>query len=250
MLAQKKIILFLAFTTISLHAILMVPTLETERCTLRPLSVNDMPDIFSLASDPDIARYTSFFGQTLHQTHEETYAFIQRCLRMHFGEYGMNWVITEKYSGIIIGAVTLFGYSAANRKAEIGYCLSPAYWNMGIMTEVNKMIIIYVFTELNLVRLQATVDPKNIGCEQVLKKCGMQYEGLLRNYYIVRDACCNRAMYALTREEFFTQYQKTGPPFLVSQSNIKSSNYPMVSDIAHFVAVYLHRVYARIHPSP
>lgn len=205
MLKQKKIILFLTLICLPLHATLIVPTLETERCVLRPLSLNDTPDIFRLASDPDIARYTTFFGQTLHQTHEETLAYIQRCLKMHYEEYGMNWVIVEKYNDTIIGAITLFGYSSVHKKGEIGYALSPAYWDHGIMTEVSKALIAFTFTQLNLVRLQATVDPENIGSKRVLKKCGMQYEGLLRNYYIVHDACCNRAMYAITRDEFLAQ---------------------------------------------
>lgn len=196
----KKSPILLILICLSLQAALTVPTLETERCILRPISVDDTPEIFILASDPQIARYTLFFGQRLHTSYEETCAFIERCLKMHSGEYGMNWVIIEKYSSTIIGAVALFGYSAVNRKAEFGYALSPAYWDKGIMTEVSKALITSLFTQLNLVRLQATVDPENEASVRVLVKCGMQYEGLLHNYYILHDESRNRAMYALTQK--------------------------------------------------
>jgi ribosomal-protein-alanine N-acetyltransferase len=196
----KRSPIILLLICLSAQAALKVPTLETERCILRPLSLDDAPGIFSLASDPEIARYTTMFGATLHQDQRATREFIERCLKMSYGGYGMAWVILEKYSGTLIGMMSVFGYSMIHRKAEFGYALSPAYWGMGIMTEVSKALIAFAFTELNLVRLQATVDPENISSERVLQKCGMQYEGLLHNYYIVNDACCNRAMYALTQK--------------------------------------------------
>jgi ribosomal-protein-alanine N-acetyltransferase len=174
---------------------------------MRPVALKDVPEIFTLAADPQIARYTSFFGQALHTSQQETRDFIERCLKMPRGEYGMAWVILEKYNNAIIGMISLFGYSTVNRKAEFGYALSPTHWGHGIMTEVSKALIMYAFTELNLVRLQATVDPENGGSTRVLKKCGLKYEGLLHNYYIVNDACCDRAMYALTQEAFLNLAQ-------------------------------------------
>lgn len=202
----KKSPIILILMSLSLQAALTVPTLETERCIIRPVVLGDEPGIFPLASDPQIARYTTFFGPKIHTSSLETREFIERCFKMPRGEYGMTWVILEKYNHQIIGLICLFGYSSVHRKAEFGYVLSPTHWGMGIVTEVSKALITYVFTELNLLRLQATVDPENIGSERVLIKCGMRYEGLLRNYYIVHDICRNRAIYALTREDFFAQH--------------------------------------------
>jgi ribosomal-protein-alanine N-acetyltransferase len=195
----KKSPIILILICLSAQAALTPFTLETERCILRPIILDDAPEIFTLASDPEIARYTLMFGATLHQTQEDTRAFIQRCLDMPRNGYGMAWVIIEKYNGTLIGMASLFGYSKVNRKAEFGYALSPAYWRMGIATEISKALIQSVFAQLNLVRLQATVDPENSASERVLIKCGMQCEGILHNYYIVHDEPRNRAMYALTQ---------------------------------------------------
>jgi len=194
--------LILALITIPLHADLIVPTLETERCILRPLSLDDAPALFSLASDPVIARYTTMFGQALHQTHQETRAFIQQCLTMQQKGYGINWVIIAKENNTLIGLIHIFSYSTVHKKAELGFCLSPEYWGCGLMTEVIKTIIFFMFTHLHLMRLQATADPENVGSMQVLTKCGMQHEGLLHNYYIVHGTCCDRNMYAITHEGF------------------------------------------------
>ena len=200
---QRYYLFMVIFFTTYLHAALITPTLETERCIMRPIALSDASDVFILASDPQIARYTTFFGQTLHQTPDETRDFIQLCLGMQRNNSGASWVIIEKYNNEIIGMINIFGYSTTHRKAEIGYVLSPTYWGRGIMTEVSATLIAYLFHEMQLVRLQATVDPENIGSVQVLQKCGMQHEGLLHNYYIVHGASCNRAMYAILREEFF-----------------------------------------------
>lgn len=220
---------------LSLHGALTPPSLESERCIMRPLCLHDAPAIFLLASDPQIARYTAIFGPTPHQSLQETKKFIQRCLTLQQNNYGMIWVILEKYSNAIIGMMSLFGYSSAHKKAEFGYVLSPSHWGHGIMTEISKLLTNYAFTELCLVRLQATVDPENIGSIRVLTKCGLQYEGLMHNYYIVNNICCNRAMYAMTREDFFAQnpeYSKENWPTknLVSQYEYDSHLHTLIAE--------------------
>jgi [ribosomal protein S5]-alanine N-acetyltransferase len=250
----KTTFITLVLICIPLRAGLTPPTLETERCILRPITLDDAPAVFPLASDPEIARYTSMFGSTLHLVPKETRSFIQRCLDMQRNNYGMCWVIIEKYSDTIIGMMSLFGYSSAHRKAEFGYALSPAYWGMGIATEVSKALIQSVFTQLDLMRLQATVDPENMNSIRVLIKCGMQYEGLLRNYYIVHDESRSRAMYALTQEEFFAYYadyihENWPTRTLVSQPQDNASFSVFISELAHYIAAYLRKAHAQIHPS-
>lgn len=250
----KKSPIILILISLSLQAALTPPTLETERCILRPLALSDAPALFPLASDPEIARYTTMFGSTLHQTEKETCSFIQRCLDMQRNNVGMCWVIIEKYNGTIIGMMSLFGYSAIHRKAEFGYALSPTYWSMGIMTEVSKALITFAFMQLNLIRLQATVDPENGGSERVLIKCGMEREGLLRCYYIVREEPRDRIIYALTRESFFAYYAdyingNWPTRTLVSQSHDDTYFSIFISDVARYVAAYLHTGHAQIHPS-
>ncbi|SEK25191.1 GNAT family N-acetyltransferase [Paenibacillus sp. OK003] len=66
----------------------------------------------------------------------------------------------------------------------IGYKLTPEYWHQGIMTEVVEKVIEYGFNNLGLNRIEAFVEPENVGSRKVLEKIGFREEGILKgNYY-------------------------------------------------------------------
>lgn len=192
----------ICFIPVYLNAYKPTPTMETERCVLRQISVDDAQALFPLASHPDVAKYTPFFG-SLHKNPEQTAAFIKERLECHKQGTVFPWVIIEKSTMNVIGIIQLFCYSPTHRRAEVGYFLLPDYWNRGITTEVTNAVISFGFRELQLIRLQATTDPRNEGSVRVITKCGMRLEGVLRNYYIVHNEYCDRSMYSLTDTDFF-----------------------------------------------
>ena len=70
-------------------------------------------------------------------------------------------------------------YSRERRRAEVGYDLLEEYWENGYTTDVLEEIVSYGFDELGLVRIEATVDPKNVISIRVLEKNGFKLEGTL-----------------------------------------------------------------------
>lgn len=63
---------------------------------------------------------------------------------------------------------------------EVGYVLSKFYWNQGIMTEALSAVINYLFKYVHFHRIQARYNIENPASGKVMKKCRMQYEGVLR----------------------------------------------------------------------
>ena len=64
--------------------------------------------------------------------------------------------------------------SRNNDSCDIGYVLSRKYWNKGIMTEVCKAYVNYLFENgFNEIFIRA-VD-KNIGSNRVIEKCGFTF---------------------------------------------------------------------------
>lgn len=177
-----------------------IPTIETKRLILRELTVNDIDGLFAITSDLEVAKLTSMF--ILHKNHEETLQYIQKSLDLYQKEEIIPWIVLEKETNKVIGFVRFLDYSASNMRAEIGYAFARRYWNNGLCTEAAQALIKFGFEVLQLVRIQATVDPKNIASNRVLEKCGMQYEGLLRNYKLVQGQACDRKMFAITKEDW------------------------------------------------
>nr|WP_281998426.1 GNAT family N-acetyltransferase [Priestia flexa] len=58
------------------------------------------------------------------------------------------------------------------------YFLDKDYNGKGYMTQAAKLFVTYAFTELNLHRIQAEVQPHNVGSIRVLEKAGFLQEGL------------------------------------------------------------------------
>jgi [ribosomal protein S5]-alanine N-acetyltransferase len=57
----------------------------------------------------------------------------------------------------------------------------------GIATDVAKLLIDFGFKELNLHRIYATCDSRNIGSSKVLEKIGMIKEGRIHEDMLVKD---------------------------------------------------------------
>lgn len=63
---------------------------------------------------------------------------------------------------------------------SIGYFLAEDYWGKGIATESVRMVVKFLFEEVNVNRIQAEVMPVNEVSKKVLLKNGFIKEGVLR----------------------------------------------------------------------
>lgn len=174
------------------------PTLETKRLILRAPSLEDTQALFLITSDPEITKYTAMFKN--HATPAETHDYITDSLARTFKGDDCLWLIIDKESNRVIGIIDIFEYSAAHARVELGYTISRDARGKGFATEAALCVIEFCFNSLNINRVQAGVDPENISSIRVLEKCGMQFEGLLHGYRILRGKSVNRNMYAILKD--------------------------------------------------
>ena len=88
----------------------------------------------------------------------------------------------------------------ARISAEVGYWLGEPFWNHGIATDALRALTEYAFSELDLIRLYATVMEWNPASTRVLEKAGYQYEGLLRKSVIKDGEILDQWLYAIVRD--------------------------------------------------
>ena len=72
------------------------------------------------------------------------------------------------YNNQIIGIINLI--NIRKKSAEIGYFIGKDYWNKGIATEAIKQMVNFGFSKLELKKIYAYCDPKNISSQKVLIK--------------------------------------------------------------------------------
>ena len=176
-----------------------MPTLETPRLRLRKLSMRDAQDIFDYSQDPQVARYVLWEAQT---SLSEARSYIRFMLRKYRLGEPASWGIEWKETGRIIGTIGFMWIQRDNAAAEVGYSLSRAYWNRGIMTEDLSALLRYGFRSMNLNRIEAQHETENPASGAVMRKCGMQREGTLRQRLLNKGRFVDVELYAILRRDF------------------------------------------------
>ncbi len=100
----------------------------------------------------------------------------------------------------LIGSIELLGnYTVNSHKDEIGYWIAKPYRGRGIMTKAINTFTNYVFSNYNLVRLEATIYDFNLTSQHLIEKCGFQYEGTLKKAYLKDGKYIDAKLYAIVK---------------------------------------------------
>ena len=171
--------------------------LSTKRLMLRPFTSADAEDMFrNWASDPEV---TKFLTWPTH-TSVEISAWVCGDWVSHYAEPDYyQWAIV--YDGHAIGSIAVVNHDDQVGKAHIGYALSRKMWHQGIMSEALQAVMNFLFDEVGYQRLEARHDPRNPHSGGVMKKCGMKYEGTLRQSDWNNQGVCDACWYALLKSE-------------------------------------------------
>lgn len=174
------------------------PTLTTPRLILRALRQDDLDDLYTYASDPEIDRYTPWQHYTSMQ---EAVADLDDFLKEYEQEgRGLSFGIEHRLDHKLIGIATFSPPHKHHRRAEMGYTISRAYWGQGYATEATRELVRFAFEEMGLVRLEALCLPDNQSSVRVLEKIGMHFEGVLHSYQTWKGVPSDLKMYAIVRK--------------------------------------------------
>lgn len=166
--------------------------LRTPRLLLRECRVTDQAAIHVFASDPEVTRHTVWGPNTADDTARflaDAVADSREAPRARF-----LLAITEQHCDLAIGWTRLEIVNRSNRRAELGYALSPAHSGRGYATEAAAAMLDFAF-ELGLRKVVATCDPLNRGSARVLERIGMRREGYLHDHVLVRGEWRDRLLY-------------------------------------------------------
>ena len=176
-----------------------MPPVETERLILRRLELNDAQDIFDYGRDEEVARHVLWEP---YESVSECRGYIRTMQRRYRVGDPASWGIQLKSTGRIVGTIGYMWYQEEHSSAEVGYSLARDQWNRGLMTEALTAVIRYSFESLHLNRLEAQHELTNPASGAVMKKCGMQYEGTLRERLRNKGRYVDVALYAILRSDY------------------------------------------------
>ncbi|MBQ7921238.1 MAG: GNAT family N-acetyltransferase [Clostridia bacterium] len=175
-------------------------TIETDRLVLRAFTMNDADAMFrNWESDPEV---TEFLRWKTASSITETKQVLGEWVRGYEDPDFYQWAIVLKEIGEPIGSISVVGKNEKLDIVHIGYCIGSRWWRRGYTSEAFQAIIPFFFTEVGVNRIESQHDPNNPNSGLVMQKCGLRYEGTLRqadwNNKGIVDAC----MYSLLRSEW------------------------------------------------
>mgnify|MGYP003528386268 FL=1 len=186
------------------------PILESECIRLRGVREDDIDDLFTLFSNPDVMRYWSCGPMTARQ---EALDYTKSILEGFIKRDRLNWIMADLATDRLIGTTSLYEINPQHARAGLGYALMPTYWGQGLASEAATLAISYGFLELDLHRIEADTEPNNWRSNKVLERLGFQREGLLRERFIHPDGIQDSLIFGLLKTEWLAYLVKQGYQF-------------------------------------
>ncbi len=175
--------------------------IRTERLILRPPFLSDAEAAFIRRNLPEVARYQDWeLPYSRARAEQKTAAGVA----LDGPTDGTWWSLTVVKAANpeqILGDLAV-EISWGGRSAAIGYTFHPDHWGQGYATEAAQALIHYLFTDVGVSRVAATLHPDNPASARVLEACGMTFEGLTRQSFWVGDDCSDDMLYGMTRSDW------------------------------------------------
>lgn len=152
--------------------------LQTARLVLRRFQAEDAEEFYrNVTSDSKVNRFLTW---PIHKDVAETKELLTNWVERYEDPERYCWAIVWKETGQVIGTIAAPTVKNRTETVEVTYCISSAWWGLGIVTEALKEVITYLFEVVQVNRIEAGYDVNNPASGRVLEKAGMQKEGVLR----------------------------------------------------------------------
>lgn len=153
------------------------PALSTRRLVLRVPTMKDAEPFRALLSIPEVTRFSNWPDAPTAKQGER----FMRWMAKHYASgKGCAWIIEDRASKALIGAVRFNSIDKRWKAGEIGYELHPDFWGKGLMTEAARLVVACGHEVFKLNRIEAWTLPGNGASDRVLEKAGFRHEGTLR----------------------------------------------------------------------
>ncbi len=121
----------------------------------------------------------------------------------HVGDRGtaLHFIMVDRDSGRIVGAIGLFHSDWEVRSAEIGYGVRSDARGKGYATEALVAVARWALTEGGIQRAWLTANTDNVASVRVAEKAGFRREGTLRRAGKEDDGLHDQALFSLLDDE-------------------------------------------------
>jgi RimJ/RimL family protein N-acetyltransferase len=173
--------------------------IRTKRLLIRPVQPDDVVALHQRRNDPEVALYQNWALPFPMGRAREIITSIADTDGPEPGEWWMASVV-ESEIGDVIGDVAV-KLTWAGRTAEIGYTFARDSWGRGYAVEAVNAIVDWLFDDIGVTRVIATLHPDNRASAMVLERTGFLFEGETRQSYWVGDDVSDEWVHGMLRSD-------------------------------------------------
>lgn len=154
----------------------MKKILDTERLTLREMSVDDAAFMLGLLNE---ASFLRFIGDRGVRTVEDARGYLLKGPIDSYQRFGFGMYLVE-----LKGEASPMGVCGLVKRetlpdVDIGFAFMPAFWSKGYALESAAAVMGYAREVVGLKRLVAIVSPDNERSIRLLSKLGFRFERMI-----------------------------------------------------------------------
>ena len=206
--------------------------IRTDRLVLRPHRIEDLDDLVSFHSDPEVVRFVPWPVRDRAAT--------EKALRVKLGQSQLQepgqWLVlaVEKSdTATVIGEVLLKWASASDRQGEIGFAFGRDFHGHGYATEAATAMLRVGFDELGLHRISAVCIEENEASARLLRRLRFSQQGRLVDNVFFKGQWATQLVFALTEDQW--------------RGSHKSRSVAVRSDVVEILGL-VRRFSGRFHP--
>ncbi|WP_305786733.1 GNAT family N-acetyltransferase [Symbioplanes lichenis] len=174
--------------------------IRTPRLTLRPVTLDDLDDVYAWQRREDVTRrMLGAEPRTREQSRSSVVAMAAEDVLRAEGDCLTSAVVR---GATVIGTVELVWRSAEYRTAELGYVFHPDHGGRGFATEAAAALLDWAFGEWGLHRVYARCHAENTASARLMTRLGMRPEARHVASYQLRGEWADQLVHAVLKSEW------------------------------------------------
>ncbi|MBN4074376.1 MAG: RimJ/RimL family protein N-acetyltransferase [Alkaliphilus sp.] len=171
----------------------------SERVRLREYKKEDMEQAQKYVNDPEVKSFLHPGIPYLYTFEDQKKWFEDNSATKDIYSFAIETVADNKY----IGGCGVNSIDWKNSVAGVGIFIGDKnYWNKGYGTEVMRLLVGFIFNEMNINKVNLNVFSFNERAIKSYVKCGFKKEGVLRQEVFRNGKYHDKVMMGILRDEF------------------------------------------------
>lgn len=178
--------------------------IHTDRLLLRRYRESDLDRLAAIQALPEVARF--LYSEPRSRAEVEP-VLANRISEIHLDQDddAVTLAVERRDDGLLLGDVSIFLRSIANRQVEVGYTFHPDAGGHGYATEATRALIDLAFSDLDAHRVFARTDARNTPSASLLRRLGFRQEAHFREAEIFKGAWGSELVFAILADEWSSQ---------------------------------------------